>query len=311
MAQTETKPGFRLPWTPDRNDPEQAVDEAATEPSPQETETPEMTEAISEVDSPATPAGRRPTKFMADLSRAMQVAAETARNETMARFEAESKTAVEEIHATAANEAAELRRRADDDLASIREWSKTEIARIREETEGRISARKTNLDGEIEAHAATIEVRVERVTGAVAAYEAEMKEFFERMSAEDDPTRIATMAETMPEPPSLADVAANDSYTPAVPHIAGPDIEPVSDERLAAWASVGEPAETTDTTEATAEGATEATVADAQVEAAPDAVPFDYAAAEAEAAAFTGDIDDEAARCCQPDRCRRAGRLER
>ena len=303
MAQTETKPGFRLPWTPDRSDPEQAVDEAATEPSPQETETPEMTEAISEVET-AAPAGRRPTKFMADLSRAMQVAAETARNETMARFEAESKTAVEEIHATAANEAAELRRQADDDLASIREWSKTEIARIREETEGRISARKTNLDGEIEAHAATIEVRVERVTGAVAAYEAEMKEFFERMSAEDDPTRIATMAETMPEPPSLADVAANESYTPAVPHIAGPDITPVSDERLAAWASVGEPAATTDTTEATADTAAdapaEATVADAQAETAPDAQPFDYAAAEAEAAAFTGDIDDEAAPAASP-----------
>ena len=112
------------------------------------------------------------------------------------------------------------------------------------------------------------------------------------------------MAETMPEPPSLADVAANDSYTPAVPHIAGPDIEPVTDERLAAWASVGEPADTTDTTEATADAAAEApaeaTVADAQDESAPAAQPFDYAAAEAEAAAFTGDIDDEAAPAAGP-----------
>jgi hypothetical protein len=266
-----------------------------------------MTEATTEVESPAAPAGRRPTKFMADLSRAMQVAAETARNETMARFEAESKTAIEEIHPASANEAAELRRRADDDLASIREWSKAEIARIREQTEGKINARKTGLDVEIDAHAATIEVRVERVTGAVAAYEAEMAEFFERMSSEDDPTRIATMAETMPEPPSLADIGAAAAYAPTVPHIAGPSAEPVEDERIAAWAAVAEPAATTDTTETT-EPAAEATVADApaetsetaETEAAADGVPFDYAAAEAEAAAFTGDIDDEAAPAATP-----------
>jgi hypothetical protein len=302
MAQTDTRPGFRLPWTPDRNDAEQVVDEAASEPSPQETETPEMTEATSEVESPAAPAGRRPTKFMADLSRAMQVAAETARNETMARFEAESKTAIEEIHTASANEAAELRRRADDDLASIREWSKAEIASIREQTEGKINARKSGLDVEIDSHAATIEVRVERVTGAVAAYEAEMAEFFERMSSEDDPTRIATMAETMPEPPSLADIGAAAAYAPTVPHIAGPSVAPVEDERIAAWAAVGEPTATTDTTETT-EPAAEALVADApaetsetpETETGSDGVPFDYAAAEAEAAAFTGDIDEEAA----------------
>ena len=38
----------------------------------------------------------------------------------------------------------------------------------------------------------------------VAAFEAEMGAFFERLIAEEDPTRIATMAETMPDPPSLA-----------------------------------------------------------------------------------------------------------
>ena len=113
------------------------VDEAtASEAStpPEEPETSDMTEAT------ATSSARRPTKFMAELSRAMQTAVETSRDETLARLGADAKTVVEEIHAASAVEAAELRRRADDDVAAVREWSKAEIARIREETEARIAA---------------------------------------------------------------------------------------------------------------------------------------------------------------------------
>ena len=61
----------------------------------------------------------------------------------------------------------------------------------------------------MEQHAAMVEARVERVAAVVAAFEAQMAAFFERLNAEEDPTRIATMAETMPDPPSLADVAAS------------------------------------------------------------------------------------------------------
>jgi hypothetical protein len=146
---------------------------------------------------------------MAELSRAMQAAVENARTETMARFEVEAKSVVDEIHAGATNEEAELRGKADGDVAAIRDWSKSEIARVREETESRIAARKAALEGEMLEHAATIEARTERIAAVVAAYEAELAAFFERLNAEEDPTRIATMAESMPEPPSLADVAAS------------------------------------------------------------------------------------------------------
>ena len=61
-------------------------------------------------DATATSSARRPTKFMAELSRAMQTAVETSRDETMARLGADAKTVVEEIHAASAVEAAELRR---------------------------------------------------------------------------------------------------------------------------------------------------------------------------------------------------------
>ena len=92
---------------------------------------------------------------------------------------------------------------ADDDVAAIRDWSKAEIARIREETEDRIAQRKAALEHEIEAHAAAVERRIERVQARVAAFEAEMADFFDRLTAEEDPTRLAAMAENLPEPPSF------------------------------------------------------------------------------------------------------------
>lgn len=283
MASTETRPSFRLPWStgpaeseelgepeavPAGNEPPEAQSEASMGSGDmddsEETQAPDMIETAAPTPAPSRSetsgaAPRRPTKFMAELSHAMQAAAEHARNETMERFEAEAKVVVEEIHASATTEVAELRRRADDDVAAIREWSKAEIARIREETEARVAARKTGLDAEMEAHAATVETRAERVTAVVAAFEAEMAAFFDRLNAEEDPTRIATMAETMPDPPSLEAVAAASVATP-LPAVVPPETyalpepapEPASD-----------PAMTTE---------------------------VDFAAAEAEALSFDGDL---------------------
>ena len=209
MAQTDTRAGFRLPWNADRNDSDEPVSENADATSGVD-EAVRAEEAMKPdvIEQTAPPAARRATKLMADFSRAMQVAAEASRDETMARFTSDAKAVVEEIHNGATVEVAALRRQADDDVAAVREWSKAEIARVREETESRIALRKTALDGEVEAHAATIETRVERVGETVSAFETRMAAFFERLLAEEDPTRIATMAETMPEPPDLAGIAA-------------------------------------------------------------------------------------------------------
>jgi len=148
---------------------------------------------------------RKPSKFMADLTRAMQGAAETARADTLARFSADAKSFIEGIHASTAIEATDLRKQADDDVGAIREWSKAEIARIREETDERITHRKAGLEREIDAHAATIEGRIERVQRRVDAFEAEMAAFFERLIGEEDATRFAAMAESLPEPPPFDD----------------------------------------------------------------------------------------------------------
>ncbi len=333
MAQTDTRPGFRLPWTAERGEsgapPEDAVEESPADgdnPVAEETETPQMIDATEATDPAQATTGtaassRRPTKFLADLSRAMQAAAETARDETMARFETEAKAAVEEVNAKAADEAAALRRQADDDVAAIREWSKAEIARIRSETEARIASRKIDLDEEIEAHAGVVAARVERVGSAVAGYQAEMGEFFERLLAVEDPSRIATMAETMPDPPSLEDVVASmPPPSPVAPRVVH---EPEADssnngtmigaaEALAAAEAyrAKEPTSDAPSHDTPAEGDTaEASMAEASVadgaptdEASAEAgsaeagtTEPDFAAAEAEAMAFSGELSEESA----------------
>jgi hypothetical protein len=192
-----------------------------------------VAEPLAEPESAASQPARRATKFMAELSRAMQVAAENSRLETMTRFEVEAKGVGEDVHGKATDEVADLRRKADDDVAEIREWSKAEIARIREETEARIAARKSGLDGEVERHAVMVEARIQLVAKAVAAFELSMTGFFERLNAETDPTRIATMAETMPDPPSLAEVAASMVFTP-LPSEPTPDAVELTDVDFAA-----------------------------------------------------------------------------
>jgi hypothetical protein len=233
MAQTDARAGFRLPWNSERSNTEQTeteVDEAqaqqadaeqATEEAPatswgaDNTVATETEAATGEPDNEAPAAmtseapdtiasagaPRKQSKFMTDLTKAMQVAAEEARGRTLTQFQAEAKAHVEQIHARSATEATELRRKADDDVAAVREWSKAEIARIREETESQITARKARLEGEIDGHAAMIEREIEQVQSRVSSFEQEMEDFFTRLLAEEDPTHFATMAERLPEPP--------------------------------------------------------------------------------------------------------------
>lgn len=378
MAQTDTRPGFRLPWSSDRTEGDAATppadtDEAAAEATdtavdPNATTDIEATaEAVTKatdalVETPGTgttadastdvvaeawpgsesatvtetaasaapepvaaAATKKPNKLMADLSRAMQAAAEAARSETMERFTADAKSATERVHAAAAEESAELRRVADEDVSGIRDWSKAEIARIREETENRISGRKGDLERQLEQHGGTIESRIERVNAFVAAFEAEMAAFFERLSAETDPARLAAMAEQLPEAPSL-DLPELDAAvligvsTKSEPTAIEPEAVAETSETTEATAETDETAETDapsaelvdattdvvdgtaeatteatdENTEATAEATTEAAETDPRIEALGLGGVSDFAAAEAEAA-FAADAAAESA----------------
>jgi hypothetical protein len=308
MAQTDTRPGFRIPWTAEHDSPSGQADAMTSEnaeiptaeapaegsivvdePTASEASTPpEEPETSDMIDATANSSTRRPTKFMAELSRAMQTAVETSRDETMARLGADAKTVVEEIHSASAVEAAELRRQADDDVAAVREWSKAEIASIREETEARIALRKTALDGEIDQHGLVVESRVQQVGTTVGEYEAQMYAFFERLRAEEDPTRIAAMAERMPEPPDLARIAAA-IVEPVAQAPVVADAEFVADDPTV----VDDGRHMTDAEARVETGEAETSESETvEVEAVEQSTP-DFAAAEAEAATFTGDVEEE------------------
>jgi hypothetical protein len=349
MATTETRTGFRLPWSQDHtdsddpsgeagaavaaNDSASTTVDAAGGPS-QETERPDMIDATPGViddtpvraetsaatafgaGSPAVdhdPAGtapaaaRKPNRLMADLAKAMQTAAQGARTDTLAKFAADAKGHIGTIQADSATEAADLRRQADDDIAGIRDWSKSEIARIREQTESRITSRKTGLDGELEDHAASTDRRIARVQARVDAFEAEMAYFFEILFAEEDPTKLAAMAQSLPEPPDFDDETA-DIPVAHVPVATEPEMEAhaeVQDDPDAAFAAIAAAARAADIAEAEAAAVAESaaethtepvesTTPDARLELiglSPDA------AADAEAASFeaaeAGSSDDE------------------
>ncbi len=368
MATTDQRPGFRLPWGSDRSENGEQADASHGETTAgdatttdHESENPQMIDAASATTEPEVaadpaatdggtsdsapapgPPARKPNKFMADLTKAMQTAAVSARTEALERFNAEAKERIEAIHADTANEAVELRKQADDDIAAIRDWSKGEIARIREETDHRIGERKGSLEREIEDHAGSIETRVERVQARVAAFEAEMEAFFERLMAEEDPTRFAALAESLPEAPPL-DIDRSSVYvsSTAAAVATAPDVAEVPAEAVGEADLSGDtPTATNDTaTESPADaeatdGTTDESVAttEAQVAVGDESTPTDdggdlfsiaqdapvdetngtndeldprlaalagdpdFAAAEAEAAAFTpeaGDARDE------------------
>lgn len=146
---------------------------------------------------------RRDNPLVAGLVKAMREAAIASRDETTARLDAEARARVEAIRARATDEAAGLRKRADEDVSAIREWSKAEIARVKQETDDRIERRRTELAAEAERHAASVDRLVDEVQTTVAAFEADMDRFFKRLLAEDDPARLATLAEQVPDPPDL------------------------------------------------------------------------------------------------------------
>ncbi len=241
MASTESRSGFRPPWalhpdtepgdgeasdanqvdqpdndatTPDEatlsavdtGAPADAADAADAEGQATTTRSTAPPVEARPANAEARPAGG-PTKFQVDLARAMRAAADGARAETIEGLTADSKARIEAIRAGGTGTTTELRRHADDDIARIREWSKAEIARIRTETDTRIADRKEELDHQIGTHDAGIEALVEAVAKRVAAFEANLDAFFEVLSRDDDPTRIAAMAQALPEAPDLNDVA--------------------------------------------------------------------------------------------------------
>jgi hypothetical protein len=142
--------------------------------------------------------------LVAGLVKAMRDAARAAREETTARMRADAAARAEEIRLEATAAGSALKKHADEDVAGIREWSRTEAARIKQETDTRIAARKERLLKDAQAHAAAAERLNADLKTAIAAFEGQMDRFFDRLLQEEDPARLATLAERLPEPPTFA-----------------------------------------------------------------------------------------------------------
>ncbi|HEY5629895.1 MAG TPA: hypothetical protein VIR16_10325 [Candidatus Limnocylindrales bacterium] len=233
MASTDTRSGFRLPWSSDRTQDDTAVQDAlddapvsadapqkpslawpetdftsrtgvaAARQRPADAPEPAQEAPTMITEQPPAAPPKKPTKLMADLAAAIRATTEAARDQRLGQLETEATGIVEMIRAQSDEGAVALRRRSDEDVAAIRDWAKAEIARIKEESEGRIADRKHLLEREVADHAAAIEDRVSEVHSTIAGYRRAMDEYFERLQNEDDPARLATMAETLPDPPAL------------------------------------------------------------------------------------------------------------
>ncbi len=232
MASTDTRSGFRLPWSSDRTQEDTAARDAgddAPEPAgepaqpsvawPQSdfasrtgfpaaqqrpADAPEATQEAPHVTAEQTIAApRKPTKLMADLATAIRATTEAARDQRLSQLDVEANGIIEVIRAQSDEGAVGLRRKSDEDVASIRDWAKAEIARIKEQSEAKVADRKHLLEQEVQDHAAAIEDRCAEVQSTVLGYRRAMDSYFEGLNTENDPARLATMAEAMPEPPAL------------------------------------------------------------------------------------------------------------
>jgi hypothetical protein len=168
------------------------------------------------------PTRRRENPLVAGLVKAMREAALASRAETTSRVQSEATARVEAIRAESTEGAAALRKQVDDDIATFRDWSKSEMARIRQETEQRIEARREEAIAENKRHLDGVERLVDQVQMTVAAFESDMDRFFGELLAENDPARLAALAEQAPDPPDLAEEGRSsnddedDAETPSV-----------------------------------------------------------------------------------------------
>jgi hypothetical protein len=259
-ASTESPTETGQPGEPEMPTPAQTSDAPAATRS-------DMTETATQLAVEATDLrARKPTKFLADLTRAMRQAADEARQSALAQFQADVERHTAAARGTCEVAATDARRRADEDITSLGEWETAEIARIRRETEEGITARHGQLEAELAAQTAQLEAELARVSGEVEAFAARMNTFFEGLQKEEDPARFAGMAEQLPEPPTFAAwvVAAVPTTDHAPLQIWSEDTAP--DEAAAELASTTDP----DT-------------------GMPAMQQSDFAAAEAEAAAWSAE----------------------
>jgi hypothetical protein len=154
----------------------------------------------------------RPTlvsSLLSGIARAMQVAAEQERERIDASVGEDETAQIEKIHVRAAAESDELKKQAEEDVRLVDAWREDQIQRVREDADRQIDDRRRRLEQSLTHHGSLIQTEVQSVQVAVRGYRASLGAFFGRLSEAKDPSAIARLAGTLPDPPDLQEVRAD------------------------------------------------------------------------------------------------------
>lgn len=242
MGVDRRRAGFRLPWTADGEETQDAQDSGATEGADEaaraEMETPLSTdavvtaepaaEAVTETMSindaanepvpseAATGDGEESTDFLANLVSAMRGVAESSRDASLAELRTQIDQRIGTLGTQASEREAELRRTADADIDAVGEWERTEIERIKGDAETKREERRTRLERELDEHRAASERAAEEARSRLAQHERELAAFFAQLGEITDPAAFVAAAKRMPRAPDVNETApSSNTETPA------------------------------------------------------------------------------------------------
>ena len=145
--------------------------------------------------------------LLSELARAMHAAATSQSQRLNADLERRRTEQVESIAERAKTATENLKADSEGDIGAIDAWAKAETEKIKLERLRRIDARREQLSAELGREETIKEREVFAIEVAIDAHRNEMELFFGRLERETDPTSIARVASTMPQFPSLGDIA--------------------------------------------------------------------------------------------------------
>jgi len=158
--------------------------------------------------APQLDTARLPSRFQADLMRAIFDATRDECVSLVDQTRADGAVAVESIRQQGTDEATVLGQRAEEDYEAAGERLRLETARLNEEHERQLAQRRDALAMELEAHEAQVVRRVEATQGRLADFEERMKAFVSELAEAPDPAALVALAQQMPVPPTPDDLGA-------------------------------------------------------------------------------------------------------
>jgi hypothetical protein len=144
--------------------------------------------------------------FLAELTRAMQAAAEQEHERIVAIIADEAAGEVDKARKRAALEVDELRRLAEEDMARIQGWCADETERIRREASQRSDERRRDLEEFLAQHQSIIATEIDAIGVGVRDYRSLLDQFFDELKGATDPAQIARRAGSLPALPDLESI---------------------------------------------------------------------------------------------------------